>query len=134
MNRKFDELSILLVDDQENWRTALGTVLENEGYIVEKVSNFQDAINEINSKNYSLVILDVRLVDTDIFNVEGLELLKQAKSKALPPKVIILTGYPESIDDGVLQRYGADELILKVPPGSKFDTQDFPLPLWKNPV
>ena len=116
---------ILIVDDQENWRMALVSLLATEGYAVETAAHFEEAEIAIRQMILDLVVLDVRLADTDVFNVQGLELLKLIKTKKVPPKVIILTGYPESIREGVLKRYGADLLILKVPPGSKFDSEDF---------
>lgn len=116
---------ILLVDDQENWRAALTSLLSIEGHAVEAVASFEDAVGKISQGVFDLVILDVRLVDTDVFNVQGLELLRMAKEQETAPRVIILTGYPESIRDGILKQYGADALILKVPPGSSFDSRGF---------
>ena len=71
------------------------------------------------------MVLDVRLVDTDVFNVQGLELLRLVKTQEAAQKTIILTGYPESIRKGVLEEYGADALVLKVPPGSRFNSRGF---------
>lgn len=116
---------VLVVDDQNNWREALASLLFKEGHAVKTVTSFEGAVKVIAKDRFDLVILDVRLVDEDIFNVQGLELLKLVKARENPPKVIILTGYPESIREGVLDRYGADALVLKVPPSSRFDSQGF---------
>ena len=116
---------ILVVDDQDNWRAALTSLLSKEGYTIKAVAHFEEAVEEISRGTFDIVILDVRLVDTDVFNVQGLELLRLAKAQEAAPGVIILTGYPESIRDGILEEYGADALILKVPPGSRFDSKGF---------
>ena len=116
---------ILVVDDQDNWRSALVDLLMKEGYATEEAARFEEAKTAIMQKTFDLVILDVRLADKNVFNVEGLELLKLVKAQKPRPKAIVLTGYPESIRDGVLERYGADLLVLKVPPGSKFDSRGF---------
>lgn len=116
---------ILVVDDQANWRAALVHLLSQEGCAVITASCFEEAIKEISRQQFDLVVLDIRLTDTDIFNVQGIELLQMLKAQAPAPGVIILTGYPESIRTGILQMYRADALFHKVPPGSKFDSQDF---------
>lgn len=116
---------ILIVDDQDNWRKALEKLLGQEGYIVETVASFKEAKDRILQAVFDLLVLDVRLTDADVFNVQGLELLRLAKSQERVPAVIILTGYPESIRKGVLKRYNADALMLKVPPGARFDPQAF---------
>ena len=116
---------ILVVDDQGNWRKILQTLLQKEGYDVQVNDNFDDAKFAILKTRIDLLILDLRLVDEDIFNVQGLELLKLAKSQEKSPFVIILTGYPEILREGVLVSLGADALMFKVPPGGRFDSQDF---------
>jgi CheY-like chemotaxis protein len=117
---------ILVVDDQENWRAALTNLLSKEGHVVEVAACFEDAAERISQGVFDLVVLDVRLVDTDIYDVRGLELLRLAKEQKVAPRAIVLTGYPESIRDGILEQYGADVLILKVPPDTKkFDRAGF---------
>lgn len=117
--------TILVVDDQGNWRRMLRTLLEQEGYDVQEAINFIEAKTRIDSSIFDLLILDIRLVDEDIFNVQGLELLKLAKSQQPSPLVIILTGYPEIIREGVMKSLGADALMLKVPKGGRFNNNEF---------
>ena len=95
--------NILVVDDQENWREALTLLLDGEGYKVETAEYFEDAIHFLSKMHFDLVILDVRLVDPDVFNVQGVELLRLIKSQKNAPKVVMLTGYPESLRDGVIE-------------------------------
>jgi DNA-binding response OmpR family regulator len=117
--------NILVVDDEKNWREALSDILEEEGYRVKAIENFDDALLEFEQSKYDLVILDIRLIDPDFFNVQGIELLKIIKGQKNPPKVVVLTGHPESIRGDVQIDYGADALVLKVPPHSKFDIPAF---------
>ncbi len=117
--------NILVVDDYGNWREVLTHVLEKEGYYVKTVANFEDAVKEISENKFDLLILDVRLEDKDIFNIQGVELLSMAKNRPDAPKVMMLTGYQEAIPVGVLERYKADALLLKLPRGSRFDTKMF---------
>jgi CheY-like chemotaxis protein len=116
---------ILVVDDQENWRKVLTTLLIQEGHEVKAVATFEEAALALGQNGFDILILDVRLEDTDPLNVQGIELLDLAKAQETVPRVIMLTGYPESIREGILDRYGADALMLKVPPGGRFDSQNF---------
>ncbi|MDM8549428.1 response regulator [Desulfobacterales bacterium HSG2] len=116
---------ILIVDDQENWREVLTDVLTKEGYTVKAVAAFEDAISEISENKFDLLISDVRFEDKFASDIQGIELLNVVKSEKNSLKVMMLTGYPESIPDGVLERYKADALILKAPKGSRFDTKGF---------
>jgi CheY-like chemotaxis protein len=115
---------ILVVDDQDNWRKALTCLLGDAGHTVKTAACFEDALDEISHDTFDIVVLDVRLVDADVFNVQGIELLRLLKTQKTVPGMIILTGHPESIRPQVLEEIG-DALVLKVPPGSKFDRKGF---------
>jgi DNA-binding response OmpR family regulator len=119
------ECHILVVDDQENWRKLLYSLLSEEGYVVDLAADFEQADHAISHRSFDVLVLDVRLKDTDIYNVQGLELLRRAKSQKQNTKVIVLTGYAESIHEGVLDRLGADALVLKVPSKATFDSHAF---------
>ena len=112
---------ILVVDDQLKWRNALQMILEQEGYTVMTASDFESACILLDSCDFDLVTLDVRLVDDRAFNVQGLGLLQRIKRFQPEIKVIILTGYPENIREGFLEEHKADALLLKVPEGARFD-------------
>jgi DNA-binding NtrC family response regulator len=117
--------NILVVDDQENWRHGLEDILVKEGHSVKTVACFEDAEREISQDIFDIVIIDVRLEDKDVHNVQGLKLFRNIKSLKTSPKVVIITGYPNSIANGFLEKYGADALILKAPKSSHFDAQSF---------
>ncbi|MBD3218333.1 MAG: response regulator [candidate division Zixibacteria bacterium] len=113
--------SILIVDDQKNWRKVLSLLLKNDPYKVIDADSFENAKNKLDSRYFDLVVLDVRMVDNDTFNVDGLALLNYIRDNHPTTKTIILTGYPDSVKD----RSQVDAFILKVPPGSTFDEQGF---------
>jgi DNA-binding NtrC family response regulator len=116
--------NILIVDDQDNWRKVLIHLL-GDLYSVTAVSNHLDAEQSIRNKKYDLVILDVRLVDKDIFDVSGLSLLKKIKAESPQVGVIVLTGYPDSVRKETLQQYDADAFFFKAPEKTSFDVSGF---------
>jgi DNA-binding NtrC family response regulator len=119
--------NILVVDDQPNWRLALRTLLESEGFAVKQASSFEEAEALVAVSTFDVAVLDIRLADEITYNVEGLELLRVIKKNCPHTRVIILTGYPESLKE----EPEADILVLKVPEGSTFDSGDFKMQVRK---
>lgn len=85
--------SILIVDDLPNWRRQLSAVLARYGYTAEAVCTAAEARTALASGQFRLAVIDIRLVDGDDSNVEGLELLEEIDRAGLDLKVIIMTGY-----------------------------------------
>lgn len=116
---------IIIIDDQENWRKFLETILLDFGFNITSVSNFEDGKKELLKKKYSLAIIDVRLAN-NIYNVQGFSLLQLSKSLCPEVKAIILTGYPdEDQKKKALEEIGADYYLEKSPNGNPFDTEIF---------
>jgi two-component system response regulator AtoC len=65
--------NVLVVDDEESMRHLLNVILTDRGYEVRAVSNGEDALRELSSRDYDLVLSDVRMPRMD-----GLVLLRQA--------------------------------------------------------
>lgn len=99
---------ILVIDDDKNIREILSLALEDEGYIVDKAENGQEAIAKTNANFYNLAIVDWRLPD-----IEGTKLLGQLKETKPKMMKIMLTGYPSM--DNVIAAVNdrADAFLLK---------------------
>lgn len=86
----------------------LSSVLSNEGYLVEAVKNGKEAI-----KTCEKSVFDVALIDVELPDIKGTELLNRLKK--MQPKMIriIITGHPslESAMKAVNER--ADGYVLK---------------------
>lgn len=104
--------SVLIVDDQTNWREILTTILEN-GYRVYTANTFEDAQSAINSLEFNVAVLDIRLEDLSTFNVDGLVLVRMLKEKQPRTAVIILTGYSEGVRPQILEEYNIDAFLSK---------------------
>lgn len=81
--------NILIVDDEAQIRSMLTSILEEEGYAVEAVENGKKAV-----KSCEKVFFDIALIDVDLPDIKGVELLP--KLKQIQPKMvrIIITGHP----------------------------------------
>jgi DNA-binding NtrC family response regulator len=100
--------SILIVDDDMGVRSMLRSVLENEGYLVEDIENGKGAVKACEKSPFDVALIDVELPD-----MKGTELLN--KLKKIRPKMIriIITGHPtlENAMKAVNER--ADSYVLK---------------------
>jgi DNA-binding NtrC family response regulator len=100
--------SVLIIDDEAEIRDMLSSVLEDDGYSVETAENGKDAIKKCKNMHF-----DVALIDIDLPDIKGTELLP--KLKEMDPKMvkIIITGHP-SIENAVKSvNERSDGYILK---------------------
>lgn len=85
---------ILIVEDFADWRELLKGLLRREGYEVAGVATLQEARSCINNtKDLDLAILDIRLVETDEINEDGMRLLAEIDERQPFTRVIMVTGH-----------------------------------------
>ncbi len=98
---------ILVVDDNDIFREALKTGLEDAGYEVKPAIGGKVAQHLISLQDFDLVIADIRMEEGN-----GIELLHFIKrSKPIP--VILMTGFAELTETKEAYDLGADEFIPK---------------------
>lgn len=102
------DISILVVDDQQESRESLTRILTNEGYTVESVATGDAALAGLRRRPFSLVLTDVTIP-----GVDGFDLIQSIKKEFPSVAVIVLTAYGDSytVKDALL--LGADEYITK---------------------
>lgn len=81
--------SMLVVEDEDIMREALVDYFSDEGHKVDAANDGDNALKKINSEDYSVMIIDLRLPGRD-----GLSILKEIRTKNPKAKVIIITAYP----------------------------------------
>ena len=85
---------VLVVDDYADWRDMLCGLLEREGHLVEAAGTKDAALAYIQeNKDLDLVILDIRLVETEDNNEDGMQLLAEIRKRLSFTRVIMVTGY-----------------------------------------
>lgn len=98
---------ILLVDDDIELTELLAELLSLEGFNVHTVHNGQEALNELESQHYDLILLDVMM---PVLN--GIETLKQVRQKYVLP-VLMLSARDDEIDRVLGLELGADDYLPK---------------------
>jgi len=103
-----EEIKILVVDDEENILTIFRLVLESRGYLVDTASTAEEALSKVGLKKYNLCLLDLNLPD-----MHGTELVRQIHQIDPGMKKLMVTGDSSGIDAQTARDNGADGLILK---------------------
>jgi DNA-binding NtrC family response regulator len=83
---------VLIVDDMEDQRILLSTILENLCYKVSTVSSGEDAVEYIKTNSTDIIILDM-IMETGI---DVLDTYKQIIEIKPNQRAIIASGYAES--------------------------------------
>lgn len=99
---------ILIVDDEEVMRVSLKDWLADGGYDVETVEAGEEALKAIEVKDYSVAIFDLRLPGKD-----GIQILKEARSRRPQLKGVIMTAYPSVRSAVEAMKEGAVDYLQK---------------------
>ena len=100
--------TVLVVDDYAHIRQMLYEVLKDQGYHITTAPDGEVALEILSSHNFDLVITDLNMG-----RVNGIEVLKKAKSLSPQPRVIIATGNPDVTYAIEALRCKADDYLLK---------------------
>jgi DNA-binding NtrC family response regulator len=99
---------ILIIDDDENIRKVIQTILEDEGYVIDTAETAKIGIEKSQKGFYNLALIDVRLPD-----MEGIELLSKLRDTKPKMRKIIVTGYPTLQNAVAAVNKGADAYVMK---------------------
>jgi DNA-binding response OmpR family regulator len=100
--------SVLVVEDEQQMRAMLEDNLEFDGYRVTAVETGEDALNEIDRRAYSLILLDVMLP-----GISGLDVCRRLRSRGTRVPVIMLTARTQESDRVMGLDVGADDYVSK---------------------
>jgi DNA-binding NtrC family response regulator len=110
---------ILIVDDLDDWRTTLGGLLRDDGFVVEVAGSHENAISALETENFDLALIDMRLDETKEGDTAGLSLASDIRQRWPGIKIVIITGYdsPDTAGHAMQQNERgekiADEYVLK---------------------
>jgi DNA-binding NtrC family response regulator len=100
--------NVLVIDDDNETRDLFSTVLSDAGYLVEAAENGKQAVKMCKKGPFDIALIDVEL--PDIKGVELLKILRQLQPKMVK---IIITGHP-SIENAMKSvNEKADGYLLK---------------------
>lgn len=107
-NQRKPAFSVLVVDDDEATRRMITNYFQDRDVPTRGAANRQEMIRQLAAAEPSLIILDLRLGQED-----GLDLLREIRTRSDVP-IIITTGHRlEEIDRVVGLELGADDYVIK---------------------
>jgi two-component system response regulator HydG len=101
-------LKLLIVDDDTNFCSILGSFLARKGFEVETAFSCADALRLLGATNFDIILTDFRLPDRN-----GFDLLKDIKTKNPTAVVIIMTAYADIRMAVKAIKLGAYEYVTK---------------------
>jgi CheY-like chemotaxis protein len=115
--------SILVVEDDPSWQMNYEEILEEEGYLVELAANKEEAACKLRERAFDVAVIDLRLVDDDPKNMDGVEVVKLMHDLKVPTRAIVKSGYltealREQLEElgtfGILDKESPPQILTEV--------------------
>ncbi len=110
---------ILLIEDEKKQSEFIQRALEQDYYKVDVAYDGQEALNRVEVRDYDLIIVDLNLP-----NVQGEDIIKRIRELELKTPVLVLTANDElgskvanldnGADDYLTKPFALDELLARV--------------------
>ncbi|GGG17144.1 DNA-binding response regulator [Lysinibacillus alkalisoli] len=113
-----ENISILVVDDEDRIRRLLKMYLEREGYEVDEAENGEQALTMSLEKEYHCILLDIMMPEKD-----GLQVCEEIRERATTPIVLLTAkgeeanrvhGFEIGADDYIVKPFSPREVVLRV--------------------
>ena len=106
MSRKL--IRLLIAEDEKMFADMLQMILKQNGYAPDVVYRGDDAITKVETKNYDIVLTDIRMP-----GASGLDVLKAAKESDIDTQVVVISAYGDAANILEALRSGASDFIQK---------------------
>lgn len=102
------KLSVLLVDDENEFVTTLAERLTLRGMAVRTAVSGEEALRMVDAEQPQAVVLDVRMPD-----ISGMVVLQQIKARYPQVRVLLLSAHGSTRDGIEGMRLGAMDYLIK---------------------
>ncbi len=99
---------ILVAEDKENLCRLIETTLSEAGYDVSIALGGDAAIHEIRSRQFDVVISDMRMP-----GASGIHVFREARAQSYLPDVILMTAFADTREAVQMMKEGAADYIVK---------------------
>jgi two-component system, NtrC family, response regulator len=100
--------TVLIIDDEEKLRTLLSRIIRLEGYSVLEADNLKTGNRLLEKEDIDVVLCDVKLPDGN-----GVDFVKDIKTRFSSLEIILLTAYGNIADGVRAMKNGAFDYITK---------------------
>jgi DNA-binding NtrC family response regulator len=101
-------LRVLLVEDEDIFRTVLGRRLRKRGLDVSGVASGEEALASLEREPADVVVLDVKMP-----GMSGIEALEQIRARFDETEVVMLTGFADATTAVRVMDRGAFAYLMK---------------------
>jgi CheY-like chemotaxis protein len=98
---------ILVVDDQEEWTEILKHALSAAGFKVDTAHSTKDAVARLEAAPYHLLVLDIRMEDSDETNVQGMDLLRDLHNSQMGAATYVVMHSAYSTPDQMREAFAS---------------------------
>ena len=105
-----DRIAILVLEDDVSFGGVLEEELRARGYEVERASTVAQALEQVHEGRFDVALLDLQLPDGS-----GLDVLREIFAESLPVEALVLTGNAEVPSALEAMRLGAYDYVAKPP-------------------
>lgn len=109
MNRMFDEIRVLLVDDDSVARSAIGMVLEESGFKVTGAGTVPEALRLICSDTYDVLLTDLHMPGPG----DGLTVISAMHHSNPKAVTLLLSAFPQMAAATQAILLQTDEILMK---------------------
>ena len=112
-------MRILVVEDEKDLNRVISKRLESEGYSVDRCFDGEEALDFIDVGEFDAIIMDIMMP-----RINGLEVLKQMRSRNNTTPVLLLTardgigdrvnGLDAGADDYLIKPFAFEELLARI--------------------
>ncbi|MCX8124093.1 MAG: hybrid sensor histidine kinase/response regulator [Spirochaetes bacterium] len=103
-----NQISILIVDDEEKICNRLASVIQREGYAVTTTTQPEKAIELLSTQNFDIILTDLNMPQKS-----GFQIMEYIQQSGLNVLIIVITGYA-SVDTAIQSiKLGAYDFIQK---------------------
>jgi two-component system alkaline phosphatase synthesis response regulator PhoP len=99
---------ILVVEDEEVIRMALGDRLANEGYTVEFAADGEEGLRNATGGSFDLIVLDIMLPKKN-----GFDVCRDLRMAGIVIPILMLTARGQVVDKVLGLKIGADDFVTK---------------------
>jgi two-component system copper resistance phosphate regulon response regulator CusR len=101
-------MRVLVVDDSERVRKTLATGLHAHGMAVETAADGAEALRLLNGLSFDVAVLDLVMP-----RVDGMEVLRELKTRHSKPRILVLSARDQVQDRVDALNLGADDYLVK---------------------
>ena len=99
---------VLIADDEPKLGRVIAEALESAGHQVTRVTGGREALVELASSQWDVVVTDLKMPEVD-----GLKVLAAARAAASPAEVVLMTAYASAESAVAAMKAGAADYLIK---------------------